>query len=404
MGGILYKSGRQVNKKVAKKSETATMRPLYDNYIFEFMLKLLQILGLALLLPVSARAAVNVVVIAPQEGDYKRFGRELAEGVKIAARDINEHGGVLGQKINVLVADDRCDDTFAVSMAQMMSVNSSAEDKVNLVIGPYCGNRFNQTADIYAKAGILQIVPVPLGGEKTAVPAAPLKIAGMRFEQAGAFYDYYRHSFQGQNTALAYNADDRELVSIAAEIQGQFMRNGSGNRLTSYNFTNYGKDYNLMAREILLNSRLVYVLGASKETAKLTRALKEQRPDVLVFTDRYQLKDNYEEIAGSQVDGTYYLGLKNFKDSPYFTETLVNLRLQGMEPAGLGVYGFAALKLWSEVAAKAGAFDYKKMKEAASAGTFSMPWGEMSFRNGNFSGNALYGVFQRQGEEYTQVY
>ena len=218
------------------------------------------------------------------------------------------------------------------------------------------------------------------------------------------FFDYYRRYLQGQNAALVYKADERPLVEVAAEIQQKFTAGGFGNRLTGYNFANYGKDYSLMAREILLNNQVVYILASSKETAKLTRELKEQRADVQIFTERYLLKDNYEEIVGSQADGAYYLGLKTFKDSPYFTETLVSLRLQGMEPVGLGVYGFAALKLWSEVADEARAFDYNKMKTAASAGAFSMPWGNMSFKNGNFSGNAIYGVFQRQGEEYTQVY
>lgn len=365
------------------------------------MLKLLKIISLLLMFPAAASAAVNVVVIAPQEGDYQNFGRELAEGVKIAAKDINDKGGVLGKRINVIVADDRCEDTFAVSMAQMMSVR---EDKVSLVIGPYCRNEFTKTADIYAKAGILQIVPVPLDGAAAAAPAAPLKIAGLRSEQAQTFFDYYRRYLQGQNAALVYKADERPLVEVAAEIQQKFTAGGFGNRLTGYNFANYGKDYSLMAREILLNNQVVYILASSKETAKLTRELKEQRADVQIFTERYLLKDNYEEIVGSQADGAYYLGLKTFKDSPYFTETLVSLRLQGMEPVGLGVYGFAALKLWSEVADKARAFDYNKMKTAASAGAFSMPWGNMSFKNGNFSGNAIYGVFQRQGEEYTQVY
>ena len=147
------------------------------------MLKLLKIISLLLMFPAAASAAVNVVVIAPQEGDYQNFGRELAERVKIAAKDINDKGGVLGKRINVIVADDRCEDTFAVSMAQMMSVR---EDKVSLVIGPYCRNEFTKTADIYAKAGILQIVPVPLDG--AAAPAAPLKIAGLRSEQAQTFF------------------------------------------------------------------------------------------------------------------------------------------------------------------------------------------------------------------------
>ncbi len=98
-------------------------------------------------------ADVNVVVIAPQEGAFAQYGREITEGVKIAANDINSKGGILGQKINLIVADDRCDDNYAISMAQMLGVKK--EDKINLVIGPFCHNRFNDVAEIYKQNGIM---------------------------------------------------------------------------------------------------------------------------------------------------------------------------------------------------------------------------------------------------------
>lgn len=365
------------------------------------MLKLLKFLSLGLMWPAAALAAVDVMVVAPQEGEYRHFGRELAQGVKIAAQDINNHGGLLGQQINVVVADDRCEDVFAVSLAQMLSVR---DEKPDVIIGPYCSNAFTETADIFARANILQIVPVPLAGEKAFAPGAPLKIAGLRSEQAEVFFKYYEHNFAGQNVAVAYDSLNREMIGIATALQQKFLDAGQGARLSSFDFAQYGDDYELMAKEILHNNQIVYILGTGAETAELTLELKDGDKNVVIFTDRYSADENYREIMGFNTDGLYYLGLKNFKDSTYFTETLVNLRLQGMEPIGLGVYGFAALKLWAEVAQKAGGFAYDDMKKAAAKGEFMMPWGNMSFANGNFSGNAIYGVFRRQGEEYTQVY
>lgn len=365
------------------------------------MLKLLKFLAPILMWPVVAFAAIDVMVVAPQEGEYRHFGHELVQGVKIAAQDINNHGGFLGQQINVVVADDRCEDIFAVSLAQMLSVR---EEKPNVIIGPYCSNGFNEAADVLAKAKILQIVPVPLAGEKAFVPGAPLKIAGLRSEQAEVFFKYYEHNFAGQNVAVAYDSSDKAMVGVATALQQKFLDAGQGARLSSFDFAQYGDDYELMAKEILHNNQIVYILGTGEETAELTLEIRDQDENVAVFTDRYLADENYREIMGFNTDGLYYLGLKNFKDSTYFTETLVNLRLQGMEPIGLGVYGFAALKLWAEVAQKAGGFAYDDMKKAAAKGEFMMPWGNMSFANGNFSGNAIYGVFRRQGEEYTQVY
>ena len=363
----------------------------FVNQTVEFMAKLIKILALVMLLPKLAAAAVDVVVIAPQEGGYKFYGRELADGVQIAAADINANGGILGEKINVIVADDRCDDTFALSMAQMLSVR---KEKPKLIIGPYCRNRMEEAASIYAKGQILQILPLPTDSQTPA-----LKLSGSSSSQAETFFAYYRQKLSEKNVALVYSSDNEDLMNAASAIQQKFLQNGMSNRLTGYDFLNYDKDFNRLAREVLLNNRVVYILGQSKQIAKLTRELKNQAEDVDVFAERYALADNYAEILGSAANNNYYLGLKSFKDSPYFTETLVRLRLQGKEPVGLGVYGFAALNLWADMVKKSTSFEYSKLLKVKNWG-YQMPWGNWSPEEMQ----SLYGVFCSDGGEYTQVY
>ena len=92
--------------------------------------------------------AANIAVIAPKVGDLSKYGDELGEGAQIAVDILNEQGGLLGEKLNLVIVDDRCEESFAVSAAQMMSVNSSKADKVNLVVGPYCSDAYAEVADI----------------------------------------------------------------------------------------------------------------------------------------------------------------------------------------------------------------------------------------------------------------
>lgn len=106
-----------------------------------------KLLNILLFLPLisaaeTAWADVNVAVIAPQSGSREMFGREIWEGAQIAVDELNENGGLHGEKVNLIMIDDRCDDRFAVSTAQMISLHMSRKDKVNLVIGPYCSNAF----------------------------------------------------------------------------------------------------------------------------------------------------------------------------------------------------------------------------------------------------------------------
>ena len=104
-------------------------------------------------LPVDAK--ITVAVIAPLAGDYAEQGQELVKGAERAVEEINNAGGILKNKVSLLKIDDQCNDSIAVSTAQMLTILK--DKKVSLVIGPYCANSFEKVADIYANARIFQI-------------------------------------------------------------------------------------------------------------------------------------------------------------------------------------------------------------------------------------------------------
>jgi len=353
----------------------------------------------------SVQARVNVAVVAPRVGDLKVFGDELVNGVQIAVDDINAQGGIEGESVSLLVVDDQCKDTFAVSTAQMMAVNASRE-KINLVIGPYCDNAFDQVADIYARAGIFQIVPTSIGKNSNVHHHEGLvKMAAPVDKQGEDFFAYYDANFNGKHVALVYDASMREVVEIAAAVQNEFRRHGQAERLMTYNLDMYRGRLSKMARRIVKDGgEVVYILGMSADIADLSRELKDENEEITLFTNRYQARQNYREMLGDLVEGTYMVALPSLKNSPDFTETLVRLRLQGAEPEGLGVYGYSAMKLWHDLVDKADSFKYKDLVKALNNNSFVTPWGETLFTNGTPEKQLNYGIYKFQDGEYTQVY
>ena len=377
-------------------------------YVLVFMFKscLKIILPAALLCSAEVQAAVNMAVIAPRVGELKTFGDELVNGVRIAVDDLNSEGGINGEKVNLVVVDDQCDDTFAVSTAQMMAVNSSREDKISVVIGPYCTNSFDRVSAIYAKAGIFQIVPTTVARAETQHNHGGLvKMVGSTDRLGEDFFAYYQEHFDGQPVALVYDSRLRRVVEMAVSVQNEFRRRGVPTLLKTYNFANYGEDSQQMARDVnAQGSGVVFVLGSSEDIASFSRELKDENSGVVIFTSRYQANGKYQEMMGDLADGSYFMALPSLKDSPDFTETLVRLRLKGAEPDGLGVYGFSAVKLWADLVNLADSFDYADLTGSLEGNVFKMPWGEVIYHNGNPAKSINYGVYRLQNGEYTQVY
>ena len=149
---------------------------------------------------------------------------------------------------------------------------------------------------------------------------------------------------------------------------------------------------------------MAYILGKSRSIAKLSRELKSEKKDFVIFTNKYQAQDDFNKIMGDLAEGSYFVALPSLKDNPNFAETLVKLRLLGVEPEGLSVYGYSAVKLWEELVEKADSFSYNKLASVLNSQSVDTGWGKTMFNNGNPQNSINYGIYQLQSGEYTQVY
>ncbi len=99
-------------------------------------------------------AVAGPMSVTPLTGQYATFGEELRRGAEMAVRDINARGGVNGQKLTLLTADDACDPKLAVEVA-----NELARQGVVFVDGHYCSGASIPASRVYHERGILMIAP-----------------------------------------------------------------------------------------------------------------------------------------------------------------------------------------------------------------------------------------------------
>src|SRR6201994_2096303 len=111
-------------------------------------------LALSLLLAGGAHAQVKLAVAGPVTGPNAAFGAQLTQGVQQAAEDINNAGGILGQKIEVEIGDDVSDPKQGVSVA-----NKMVGDGVKFVVGHFNSGVTMPASDVYSENGVLFITP-----------------------------------------------------------------------------------------------------------------------------------------------------------------------------------------------------------------------------------------------------
>jgi branched-chain amino acid transport system substrate-binding protein len=102
-----------------------------------------------------AHADVLIGMAGPITGKEAWFGEQLERGAELAVTDLNAEGGVLGQQVQLITADDSCDPQQAVAAARKL-----VSDGVIFVAGHFCSGASIAASEIYAAAGVLMITPV----------------------------------------------------------------------------------------------------------------------------------------------------------------------------------------------------------------------------------------------------
>ncbi|MBK5416204.1 ABC transporter substrate-binding protein [Pseudomonas sp. TH31] len=99
----------------------------------------------------AAEAPVKVGVIAPLSGVNSRYGAFATKGAQLAARQINEAGGVLSRPIELLLGDSQCVPAEGVSATQRM-INF---EHISMIIGDACSSVTMAMQPVVEDAGVL---------------------------------------------------------------------------------------------------------------------------------------------------------------------------------------------------------------------------------------------------------
>ena len=362
-------------------------------------MRFLYIISLLLVFAAKAQAA-GVAVIAPKDGDEARFGRQMSEGVKIAVEVINESGGLLGEKLELLDMDDACSES--ASQGNLQRLRLGADSGVNLVVGPYCIDEplQNLSKDTHA----VWIIPQPLTNSRYNYDRVGLfKIGGRVSEQAKTVLEVYKDRWIDKNMAVVYDAADDAAYETAAEVQNIFAANELANRITLYDMKSYDGKLKKMAKEIVRNNKVAYVLGKKSQIAEIAQKLQEKDENITLIIDEYNATDFFFKEMGNFVDGVYFLRVNDQKSNANFTKDLVELRIKKREPRGLGLIGYAAVMMWRDMVEEAESFEAGTIEKISTLKSWSLPWGKTKFQHGRALLTGGWNMYLMEDGEYTQV-
>ena len=106
--------------------------------------------------PGLAQGPIRIGASISATGSYAKPGAYGREGYLLCQKQVNEQGGLLGRKIELVIYDDRSDPQTAVRLYEKLIT----EDKVDAVMGPYASNLTEAVANVTEKYQKLLVAPL----------------------------------------------------------------------------------------------------------------------------------------------------------------------------------------------------------------------------------------------------
>ncbi len=317
---------------------------------------------------------IKVGVAGPMTGDQAKMGTDFKNGVTLAVEEWNSKGGVLGKKLEIVIADDQHDPKQAVATA-----NKLVNEGVKGVIGHFNSNCSIPASDVYSRAGIPMITPGTTNPQLTEKGyRGVFRVCGRDDQQGKVAAEFVTDKLRLRRIAIIHDkttygqgladefknfvADKAEVVYYGGIIQGD-------------------KDFKTVLTAIKEKKpELIYFGGIYPEAGLLVKQARELGMTPPFMSGDGTIDPKFIEIAGSgAAEGTYLTFGPDPKNIPQARTFMENYSRRFGEIGPYSIYAYDAANILFTAIKKANSTDGKAIMETLHSSEFPGAMGNIKF-------------------------
>jgi len=342
----------------------------------------------------SVRAEILIATAAPIAGQYSWMGEQYRQGTQRAVADLNAKGGVLGQKVDLVVGDDGCDAEQAVAVAKNL-----VSQGVIFVAGHFCSGASIPASKIYEAERVLMISPSSTNPKLTEEGGDNVfRVAGRDDQQGQVAGNYLADNWHDKKIAILHDGTAYGK-GLAYETKKQLNKRGIVEAV--YEAYSPGeRDYsNLMSKLRAANVDVFYVGGYSTEAALMLRQARDAGSRIQLISGDAIATDEFWLITGAAGEGTLMTFFPDPRNFPEAQKVVANFRDDGYEPEGYTLYAYATVQVWAQAAEKTGSLDLDKIIETMRENEFDTVLGRIRFdEKGDVKGSRFVWYVWKSGK------
>lgn len=293
-----------------------------------------------------AQADISIAVVGAMTGPYASTGEQFRRGAELAVANINKAGGIKGEQVKLVVADDACDPKQAVAVA-----NKLASAGVKYVVGHMCSGSSIPASDVYHEEGMVQITPGSTNPSLTDKGYPLLFRTCYRDDQSAKFVaGVVAGEIAGKKLAIL---NDRSAYGkgFAAEARSALTAKGIAPVLDDA-ITAGEKDYAAIVSKLKQAGVTLVVFGGyHTEAGLILRQAADQGLKLQLIGGDALTTPEFWSIAGERGEGARFVWNPDARNLPSAKAVVEQLRAQNYEPEGYTINTYVAFEILAQALA-----------------------------------------------------
>jgi branched-chain amino acid transport system substrate-binding protein len=295
-------------------------------------------------------------------GSEATFGQSTSNGIRLAIKEANAKGGVLGRPVALKEYDTRGD----AGEAKLAVERLVKSDKVTAVLGEVASKLSLAGGPVCQEAGVPMITPSSTNPKVTEIGDYVFRVCFIDPFQGFAGAKFARETLKAEKAAVLVD----QAQAYAVQFELNFKAKG-GEIVTTQNYTGGAQDFTSQLTSIrAAKPDVIYIPGYYTDVGNIAiqaRRLGITKP--MLGGDGWD-SDQLAKIAGDAIEGSYYTN-HYAPDQPdaKVQDFIKAYRAEfgGATPDGLAALGYDAAKILFEAMERAKTTDGKALRDAIAA-------------------------------------
>ena len=291
--------------------------------------------------PTISSADITIAVVGGMAGPLEKIGTEFKQGTRGAVDAINSGGGLLGEKITILVRDDQCDPKEAKAIAEEL-----AAKKIPFVMGHLCSDASIAASDVYEKAGIIQISPSSTNPKLTERGMKNIfRTIGRDDMQGFVIAEHILRCFKVKRLGII--VDDNNYSKGVAQVAQKFLNQAGIREVFFATAPSAPYDFSTILEQIR-DTKVEVVLypGLPGPVSELAKQIKIKKLKLrLIGSDAFS-GIKFDDQNRRLLDGAQFSFPPDPADDRRNKKIKQRYKAAGYNPEAFTFYSYAAVQVW----------------------------------------------------------